>query len=133
MPQLPRAGQHQHHNLRKTIPHRLRVCLLAQIPKVRLALTLILLLSPDILKLLVQVAQFRGELRDMRAVVLSVRFRASNDDVEVETDVGGGGPGVAGGGRETDGVVSGLVRGEGEAAVVWSASFDDVVAGGEFL
>jgi hypothetical protein len=72
MSHLPRAGRHQHDNLRKTVPDRLRIRRLTQISVIRLPLTLVLLLSPDILKLVVEIANFRGHVRDVAPVLLDV-------------------------------------------------------------
>lgn len=133
MPQLPRTCHHQHHNLRDTVPHRLGIRRLAQIPKVWLHLKLILLLPSDILQLLGQVGEFGRELGDVRAVLLSVALSAADDYVEVKTYVRFRGPEVTGGGGEIDCVIARGVGGEGEAAVVWTAGFDDAVACGESL
>lgn len=83
MPQLPRACHDQHNHLRDDIPHRTGIRALTEVPKVRLALTLVLLLPPDILELLVEVAELRRELRDVRPVVFAIGFGVPDDDVEV--------------------------------------------------
>lgn len=62
MPQLPCTGDDKHHNLCYTVPHRSRVRVLAEISEIRLPLSLVLLLPADVLKLLVQVTELRGEL-----------------------------------------------------------------------
>ena len=87
MSQLPRAGGNYHNYLRNTVPHRARIRDFAEIPEVRLALALVLLLPADVLQLLVQVAQLLRQLGDMRTVVLAVRLGVADDDVKVEADV----------------------------------------------
>ena len=111
MPQLPRTSHDQHHDLSHAIPNRSRIRQLAQIPKISLPLPLVLLLSPDILQLDVQLSNFGSDFRDVRAVVLEVWTDLANRDVEVHSDVGGGRePGRADvRGRKADRVVSGIV------------------------
>lgn len=133
MPQLPHTSNHQHDDLRQTVPHRPGVGRLAEVAEVGLALALVLLLAADVLELLVEVAQLRRELRDVRPVVLAVGLRAPDDDVEVQPDVRGGAPRRPRRARQADRVVPRFVRGEREAAVVWSARAHDVVGGDEFL
>lgn len=134
MPQLPRTSQQQRHDLHHTIPHRPRIRRLTQIPKISLPLPLILLLPPNILQLQIQLPHLARDLANVRPVLFDVGFRGTDDDVEVETDVGLGtepGGGVVGG--ETDGVVASFVGGEGEAGVWGAAGFDDGVIGFHFL
>ena len=133
MPHLPHTRYDQHHDLCDAVPHRLRIRRLAEVPEVRLALALVLLLAADVLELLIEVAQLRGELRDVRAVVLPVGLRAADDDVEVQPDVRGAAPRRARRAREADRVVPRLVRGEREPAVVRAPRAHDVVARGELL
>lgn len=92
MPQLPRAGDDKHYNLCYAVPQRPRVCQLAEVPEICLPLSLVLLFPADVLQFLVQVTKLRRELCNVRAVLLAVGFRASDDDVEVETDVRAGRP-----------------------------------------
>ena len=87
MPELPRTRAYKHNNLRDAIPHRAGVGRLAEVAEVRLALALVLLFPADVLQLQVQITQLRGELRDVRPVVLRVRLRRADDDVEVQPDV----------------------------------------------
>lgn len=134
MPQLPRTSRQQRHNLQHTIPHRPRIRRLAQIPKIRLPLPLILLLPPHVLQLQIQLPHLTRDLADVRPVLFDVGLRGADDDVEVEPDVGLGaepGGGVVRG--EADGVVAGFVGGEGEAGVWGSAGLDDGVVGFHFL
>jgi hypothetical protein len=116
VPQLPRASPNQHHDLSDAIPHRSRIRQLAQIPKIRFPLPLILLLPPDILKLHVQLPDLGGDFRDVRAVVVEVRTGFADCDVKVHSNVRGrrepGRADVRGG--KADRVVSGIVRGECE-------------------
>ena len=60
MPQLPRARRNQNHNLPNTVPDRPTISKLAEISKVGLSLSLVLLFSPDILEFLVQITKFGG-------------------------------------------------------------------------
>lgn len=89
VPQLPRTGHNQHHDLGHAIPHRPRIRNLAQIPEIRLSLPLILLLSPDILKFHVQLSNLGGDFGDVGTVVVEVRTGFANCDVEVHSDVRG--------------------------------------------
>ena len=133
MPQLPYARRHEYTNLRERVPHRARVRVLAEIAEGGLALALVLLLAADVLELHVQVAQLLGELGDVRAVVFRVRLRAADDDVEVEPDVRAREPGRAVVAREADGVVTRVVRGEGETAFRGTSGLDNVVSSLELL
>lgn len=65
MPQLPRARADEHDDLRNAIPHRTGVGRFAEVAEIRLALALVLLLAADVLELQVEVAQLRGELRNV--------------------------------------------------------------------
>jgi hypothetical protein len=115
MSQLPYTSPHQHHNLRHTIPDSSRISTLAQIPKIGLSFPLILLFSPDILKLQIKIPDLGSKLRYVSAVMLKVGLSGAYYDVEVETDVGVGKPGGVIRG-EADGVIACFVRGECEAA-----------------
>lgn len=130
---LPNAGYHEDDNLCYAVPDRLGVRILAEVPKIRLSLALVLLFSSDVLELLIQVTQFRGELGHVRAVLVSVRLGASDDDIKVQTDVCGRTPRRVGDGGEADGVVAGFVRREREAAVVRPAGAHNIVARCHFL
>ena len=72
--------------LSKTIPYCPGIGGLAQIPEV-LALSLVLLFSPYVLKLLIEVANLIGQFRYMRSVGFYVRLCRADDDVKVETDM----------------------------------------------
>lgn len=133
MPHLPRARRNQHTNLRYRVPHRLRVRRFAHVAERCLALTLVLLLPLDILELQIQISEFLGELGHVRAVVLCVRLRLADDDVEVQADVGGREPGTAVVAGQADGVVTGVVRREREPAVRGTASLDYIVPGIQLL
>ena len=87
MPHLPRARRNQHANLCYRVPHRLRVRRLAQVTECFLALSLILLLPANVFEFHVQVPEFLRELGHVRPVVLGVRFRLADNDVEVQADV----------------------------------------------
>jgi hypothetical protein len=115
MSQLPNASPQQHRNLHQTVPNSPRISTLAQIPKIRLPLPLILLFPPDILELQIEVPDLRSQLGYVPTVVLKVGLGRAYDDVEVETDVGVGEPGGVVRG-EADGVVACFVGGESEAA-----------------
>lgn len=116
MPQLPGTSCNQHPNLHQTIPKRPRISALTQIPKVRLSFSLILLFSPNILQLHIQIPDLGRQFRNVSTIVFSVGFCGAYDDVEVETDVGVGEPGgvVCG---EAEGVVACFVGCECESAV----------------
>jgi len=123
VPQLPRTSPNQHHDLSHAIPHRSRIRNLTQIPEIRLPLSLILLLPPDILKLDVQLSNLGSDFRDVRAVVVDVRAGFTDCDVEVHSNMRGRGePGRFDvGGGETDRVVPRIVRGEGEPTGGWTS------------
>lgn len=133
MPQLPHTSNHQHDDLRQTVPHRPGVRRLAEVAEVGLALALVLLLAADVLELLVEIPELRGELGDVRPVVFAVGLRAADDDVEVQPNVRGGAPRRPRRARQADRVVPRFVRGEGEAAVVGPPCAHDVVGREEFL
>ena len=116
MPHLPRTRRNQHANLRHSVPHRLRVCRLAQIAERGLALTLVLLLPLNVLELHVEVTEFLREFGHVRAIVLRIRFRPADDDIEVQADVCGREPRGAVVAGETDRVVARVVRRERELA-----------------
>ena len=89
--QLPHAGHNQHHDLSHAVPHRSRIRDLAQIPKIRLPLPLILLLPPNVLELDVQLSNLGSDFRDVRTVVVEVRAYFTDCDVEVHSDMRGRG------------------------------------------
>jgi len=132
MPQLPYTSHQYHHDLRQTIPNSPRISTLAQIPKIRLPLPLILLFSSYVLQLQIQVANFRCQLGYVPSVVFEVCFCCAYYDVEVETDVGVGEPGgiVCG---EAERVVTCFVGGECEAAFGGAFGFYNCVRGFYFL
>lgn len=128
MSQLPRTRSNDYRNLSKAVPDSTRVRGLAEIPVVRLALSLVLLLAPYILELLVEVTEFGRELGDVRPVLLAVVLCVADDEVEVQPDVR-----VDGGCGETDGVVPSLLRRKRELAVCGAPRPDNVVAGVDVL
>lgn len=87
MPELPYARCEQHNDLGDTVPYGFGVRNLGQIPEVRLTFSLILLLSADIFKLVIEVAHFGRYLRYVCAVLFNICFRRAHIDVEVEPDV----------------------------------------------
>lgn len=88
MPQLPHTSPHQHRYLSNTVPDSPRIGILAQIPKVGLSLTLILLLPPDILQFQIKVSDFGGKFGDMTTVMFKIGLGSTDDNIEVETDMG---------------------------------------------
>ena len=93
---------------------------------------MILLFSPDILELLVQVSEFRGKFGDVRAVLIPVGLGATNDDVEIEPNVGLGGCCALRGGK-TNGVVACLLGCECKLALSRSPRPYYVVSGVDIL
>jgi len=100
--------------LSKTIPNRALVSL-AQIPEILLALSLVLLFSPGVLELLIEVANLIGQFRYMRSVGFYVSLCRADNDVEVETRICVTKPRSVIR-RETDGVVACFDRCECEFA-----------------
>jgi hypothetical protein len=132
MPQLPRTRCYEYDNLGKTIPYRPGIGGLAQIPEVLLALSLVLLFSPDVLKLLIEVANLIGQFRYMRSVGFYVSLCRADNDVEVETDMCVTKPRSVIR-RETDGVVACFDRCECEFSFQRAYGLYDNMARGFFL
>lgn len=61
MSQLPSTCKNQDNDLCDTVPDSSRVCQLAEIPKIRFPLSLVLLFPPDILQLLIQITELGRE------------------------------------------------------------------------
>lgn len=125
MPQLPSTCNNQCAYLQHTVPHGSGIRCLAQITIPRLALSLVLLFPTDVFQLRVQVADFRGKCRDMRAVLIDIRSRGPDDNVEVYFDMCVGGRGRRRG--ETNGMVARLVRSESKLAIVRPTRTNDVM------
>jgi len=132
--QLPRARNTQHRQLQKRPPNNPSINTLANIPKLRLTLTLEDLLALHVLQARVQVSHLLDHVLDL-VLVRALDLRSVADGhVELELDAAGlraveeeaGGRGHVGG-REAEAVVAGVGGGEDEFAAGLGALGDDAV------
>ncbi len=105
------------------VPHRSAIRNFRKVTEICLSLALILLLAANVLDFDIQITKPTREHRDMGAVMIQVGPGLTDDEIKVEADVCR--MTKPGAGRQTDGVISRVVRSEREAAVGRTTRIDD--------
>jgi len=111
------------------VPHRSAIRSFRKVTEICLSLALILLLAANVLDFDIQITKPTREHRDVGAVMIQVGPGLTDDEIKVEADVcrrTKPGAGIAG--RQTDGVISRVVRSKREAAVGRTTRIDDRMA-----
>lgn len=133
MPQLPCTRRNEDTNLGQRIPNGSGIRQLAEIPILGLSLSLVLLLSSDGGEALVQLANLRGDLSNVCAVMLHVSLSGANDHVEIQFDVFCREPASGVVRVKADGMVARVVGCESEATLTRSSGPHDGVVSSHFL